>query len=424
MKNIWKWSLLFGILFSSFSAQALEGKKKYYTSPKNRTYQEAASDLHALLQRIYPAFELKGIDWNAVGEELLPRSKTLSSDKEFGRLCMEIVARLQDSHAALVPGAAKRSEIEIPRWDPGFACLIDDRNQPVIYFVDPFGPARRAGIEPGMTVLSIDSQPAEEALQNTMKELCRYQGYSSKRYLRYHAARFFPRRKEKGTEVALVLQTISGREREYELPATEEIRYLPRLPVPIEEIDDSGSVSWTMLEDRIGYIYVRRINRELVPRLDQAVEDLSRARAIILDVRGNSGGGFDPRQAFRNFDLTSSESTDRPLYEGPMAMLIDSRCISAGEGWASWFIANNRAAVFGEATAGASARKQTFPVKNGLYNVIVPVKLYCGSLDRPIEHRGLEPDVAVRQNAEDLSDGRDTVLETARTWLVEQYEEN
>ena len=30
-----------------------------------------------------------------------------------------------------------------------------------------------------------------------------------------------------------------------------------------------------------------------------------------------------------------------------LALLIDERCISAGEGWASWFIANKRARTFG-----------------------------------------------------------------------------
>ncbi len=102
-----------------------------------------------------------------------------------------------------------------------------------------------------------------------------------------------------------------------------------------------------------------------------------------------------------------------------MALLIDERCISAGEGWASWFIAKKRAKVFGTATAGASARKRTYTLKNGLYKVRFPVKLYRGSLDRPIERRGVKPDVAVRQNAQDLTKGRDTVLQAAYRHLLE-----
>jgi C-terminal processing protease CtpA/Prc len=103
-----------------------------------------------------------------------------------------------------------------------------------------------------------------------------------------------------------------------------------------------------------------------------------------------------------------------------MALLIDSRCISAGEGWASWFIAHRRARVFGEATAGASARKTKYMLKNGLYYANFPVKAYKGYLDRPIEYLGLEPDVSVVQNREDLIRKRDTVLERAREYLVQE----
>ena len=102
-----------------------------------------------------------------------------------------------------------------------------------------------------------------------------------------------------------------------------------------------------------------------------------------------------------------------------MALVIDARCISAGEGWASWFIAKRRARVFGETTAGASSRKRTYTLKNGFYRVTFPVKAYRGSLDRPIERRGLEPDVPLRHNAQDLAAGRDTVLEAAREYLSE-----
>ncbi len=98
-------------------------------------------------------------------------------------------------------------------------------------------------------------------------------------------------------------------------------------------------------------------------------------------------------------------------------MLIDERCISAGEGWASWFVARKRARLFGTTTAGASARKEMYTLSNGLYKVEIPVKAYTGFLDRPIERRGLEPDVAVRCSARDISRGRDTVAEAAAEWL-------
>jgi C-terminal processing protease CtpA/Prc len=99
-------------------------------------------------------------------------------------------------------------------------------------------------------------------------------------------------------------------------------------------------------------------------------------------------------------------------------VLIDNRCVSAGEGWASWFIANKRAKFFGQTTAGASSAKDIYLLKNGLYKVRYPTRPRSGFLDRPIESQGLEPDVEIKQTAQDLAEGRDTVLETARQYLL------
>lgn len=140
-------------------------------------------------------------------------------------------------------------------------------------------------------------------------------------------------------------------------------------------------------------------------------------KGLVIDVRGNSGGGFESRRAFRNFDLSDTGEPERPRFSGPIAVLIDARCISAGEGWASWFQANDRATFFGQTTAGASSRKTVVEVLNGAFKVKYSVKAYRGFLDRPIERRGIEPEYPVRQTAADLQAGIDTVLVAAADYL-------
>lgn len=382
------------------------------------TYEGAFRDLCDALGGNYPYFGLKRIDWPKTVEEFLPRAKQVATDEEFGLLCMELVARLEDSHACLLDGSATVPVVPIPRWDPGFACLLGEREEPIVYFVDKDGPAERAGVRAGMVVLSVNGVPADEVLEEIMRQTAKHVGYSSPRYLRYHAAQWLGRQMEEGAPVALEVRTPDGRTNAPAMSAACGVRYLPRLPVPIPGISDDGDVSWTRLEGGVGYIYVRRIGEALIPRLDQAVGELQDAHGLIVDVRGNSGGGFDAARATRNFSPTDGEEPERPRFRGPMALLIDARCISAGEGWASWFVAQKRARVFGEATAGASSRKLTHALANGLFNVRYSAKAYTGSLDRWIERRGLEPDVPLRQKAEDLAQGRDTVLEAARQYLL------
>ncbi|MHC4443194.1 MAG: S41 family peptidase [Planctomycetota bacterium] len=380
-------------------------------------YQETFVDLYNQLAKYYPCFELKNIDFKAVGQELLPRAKQIKTDREFGLLCLELVARLEDSHAHLIKGSSDIPLLPFPQWDPGFACLIDDRNQPVVYYVDKNGPAHSACIKPGMTVLAINRKPADQAIKQCMKQISKYIGFSSQRALRYQAARWFTRQTERGAKVTLEMQEPNGSKRTFNLPATLARRYLPRLPVPIKGISEKVNVSWTMLENRVGYIYVRRIRNDLIEKLDRAVADLKEAKGLIIDVRGNSGGGFDGQRAHRNFNTDDGREPFRPRFQGPITLLIDPKCVSAGEGWASWFIANKKARLFGQTTAGASSRKKTYTLKNGLYKVVFPVKAYRGYLKRPIERRGLEPDVPIKQNTQDLALGRDTVLEAAKKYL-------
>ena len=384
------------------------------------TYEAAFRDLYETLGRRYPNFELKGIDWRAVGQKLLPRAKQVKDDRAFGLLCYELVARLEDSHALVGKGLINPPSVEYPRWDTGYACLIDDRGKPVVYHVTPNSPAAKEGVKPGMTVVSLNGRPAQKVLEQAMIGYSIYGSFSSTRYLQYQAARWFPRLEGKDTQVTTVMLDIAGKEHTFKLIANQAVRYLPRLPVPNPPVNDSANVSWKRLAGNIGLIYVRRIRSDLIPQLDKAVAGFTDAKGLIIDVRGNSGGGFDYYRSHLNFIEDRSKDPDRPRFTGPMALLIDNRCISAGEGWSSWFVTNKRARLFGSTTAGASSRKTTYTLKNELYKVTFPVKAYRGYLDRVIERRGLEPDVPLRQNAKDLAAGRDTVLEAARDYLLKQ----
>jgi RNA polymerase sigma factor (sigma-70 family) len=386
---------------------------------KQAAYDKALRDLYDHLGRVYLWFQTKGIDWPAIGRSILPRVRAVHDNTEFGLLVEELVARLEDSHAIVTAGTAQPPVPSLPRWDPGFACLFDDRGRPVIYSVDRGSPAEKDGLKPGMTVVSVNSVAADVLITQCMQRLRTYFGYSSERYLRYDAVRNFARQTRRGAKTTIVVELVDGETKTITASARLGVRYLPRLPVPRKGIVDDASVSWIKLDERTGYVYVRRIRGDLERLLDQAIRGMPDITSLVIDVRGNSGGGFNTNTAFHNFDLEAKPTTsaDRPQFAGPIALLIDERTISAGEGWASWFIAKKRARVFGATSAGASSRKETYTLADGMYKVEVPIKAYTGFLDRPIERRGLEPDVTVRPTAADLARGSDTVVATAVAWL-------
>jgi len=344
----------------------------------------------------------------------------VETQDQFGLLVLELMAHLEDSHALVLEGTATPPNPGMPDWDGLGACLIDDRGRPVVYSVSQRTPAWKQGVRVGMAVVSVNRVPAEQAMHQWMKRQRTYYGYSSERYLRYDAARWFHRQPKRGDKVSVELEDLSGRK--FVVTVSSDYRgwYIPRLPVPRLGIEDGGAdVQWVALDHGIGYVHVRRMRKGLEASLDQALNSLGDIKGLIIDVRGNSGGGFDVNTAFQSFNLAGDKGPVRhsPHHDGPIALLIDERCISAGEGWASWFVAKKRARLFGTTTAGASSRKETYTLTNGLYKVVIPVKAYTGFLDRPIERRGIEPDVEVRCNAKDLAEGRDTVAEAAARWL-------
>ncbi len=241
-------------------------------------------------------FELKDIDWEAVGEEFLPRSEQLKTRSQFCLLCQELVARLEDSHAYLFKGKTEPTAIPIPLWDPGFACLYDEQDRPVIYHVDADSPAEEAGLRAGMIVTQLNDHDIQEVIAAQMRLHKKYVGYSSDRYLRYQMARWLGRQMERNSLVKIATIDAQGKRQQREMKATLGVRYLPRLPVPIAGIGDSANVSWKRLDDDIAYIYVRRIRADLPEQLDAAIAELRDCRGLVIDVRGNSGGGFDARR--------------------------------------------------------------------------------------------------------------------------------
>jgi Tricorn protease C1 domain/PDZ domain len=280
------------------------------------TFAPAFQSLHEHIGHLYPGFRAKGIDWAKVGRELEPRAARANTERDFGLLVEEIVARLEDSHAIVVAGTANPPQPDLPHWGPGLVCLIDERGLPVVYAVERGSPAEKAGITPGRAIVSVNGVPAEAAMRQWMDRTRTFYGYSSERTLKFDAARAFLAQLKRGDKLTLKTRDLDGREATVEL------------------------------------------------------------------------------------------SADRPL-----------------RGGTSWFVAKKRARLFGSTTAGASCRKEIYTLTNGLYRVVVPVKAYTGFLDRPIERRGIEPDVEVKCTAQDLTRGRDTVVEAAAAWLSRSTED-
>lgn len=199
--------------------------------------------------------------------------------------------------------------------------------------------------------------------------------------------------------------------------------------------------------------------------LVRQVKQLSSAKAIIIDVRGNGGGDtpnhliealldrpwsyfrfttplsiaiagaenqvqdrigkdlndpygkgyLDAYGEFRNLEILSPSQFHAPVdgaYKGRVFLLVDGFCSSACEDFVLPFKTSGRGVLIGEPTSGSSGQPYYFDFGNGM-SFRVSSKRYYLPDGKPFEGVGLAPDVPLRPSLEDLKAGRDPVVAKA-----------
>jgi C-terminal processing protease CtpA/Prc len=377
---------------------------------RNDDFARMFDDVHALVGRRYAHFDVKDLDWDAIGRELRPAAAAAADDAAFAEVLVTLVARLNDTNATLLPGTRDVPGPGPRVYGPGMTCLVDAEGRLTVFHVVPASPASAEGIEPGDVIRTINERPAEDVLDDHARALAARQGFPTARALRHRAVRTLFRADAPDRSWRISVGRTGRPNREVELFAMMQPPPPPRSPVQLPGVPSHPPVAWGVLEGDIGYVAVRRGGGPL-RSLNTAMRELRSTRALIVDVRGHTGGDFNPDEIAAVFA--------RPAEDGPwpIAVLIDAGTTDGGEAWASWFAANGRGRFYGEATAGSGSLTEDVDIADGRWKLRLPLESVRGFLDRPIEGRGLEPDVMIQPFADDLQTGRDSLIERVRADL-------
>lgn len=171
----------------------------------------------------------------------------------------------------------------------------------------------------------------------------------------------------------------------------------------------------------------RQVREWLFEQLDQARADPP--RAIVLDVRGNSGG--DIREtgriigAFFVRPIPYAHFAYRPLppstfrtrrhphpWLGPVVVVQSGNSASAAEVLAAAVQEQDRGLVLGQTSAGAVVAARSFRLPDG-GELDVGFSSFRTGGGAVIEKVGVTPDIVVEPTYEDITRGQDSVLETA-----------
>jgi carboxyl-terminal processing protease len=229
-------------------------------------------------------------------------------------------------------------------------------------------------------------------------------------------------------------------------------------------------VSHSMLEDAIGYLRISMfpglVGVDFARDVDQAIGALDGCRALVVDLRGNPGGGSGnlrlmsymttaripvgysltrPRaqRGYRREQLAqfrgipSSKATliwlalrfkfvDKSIvvvteglreqsFHGRVVLLVNEHTASASETVAGFVKDHKLGILVGRRTAGTLLGWSTFRLEHD-YRLVIPVSNYLTWEGKCFEGTGVEPDVEVDFSADAARQGTDQQLEKA--WEV------
>jgi carboxyl-terminal processing protease len=365
----------------------------------------------------------RGVDWGRLSARVRPRAIAARDDAQFHRISTELLAQLGVSHLELKrPSGTAQASVPLR--------LVSQNGRRYVAEVPFLSDAYRRGVRPGDELLSSDAE-----LEGALGSIARL------RFLRCSGAK---------VNVAV--------RREYGF-------WPPEAP----------SVRWRSIETgpgvRIGYIRADRFDDGSDALADSAMAALGDSVAIIIDLRGNSGGNasgvrlasyFTGRRtlAFGLLMRPYLEALGRPVtpadileapaaspqpyttdavfaalsanrggigiytedlgeraYRGRVVVLMGPETASAAEGFAWLMRQRTQATLVGRPTAGLllSSEKVTLP---GGWSLVLPVAGVWGPDGQDVGDRPVPPHVEVPWSRAAACSGTD--LDLARAFeLIE-----
>lgn len=179
---------------------------------------------------------------------------------------------------------------------------------------------------------------------------------------------------------------------------------------------EAQTVSFRMLDDKIGYIAVSAFEAVTVEQFRKALDKLEKKgeKALILDLRNNGGGllstavdmldrllpeglvvyTLDKSGKRREYFSDEKESFDKPI-----VILVNENSASASEVFSGAMQDYEKAVLVGSTTFGKGIVQSVFNLSDGTALKLTTSKYYTPK-GRSIHGTGLEPDVEVELNGE------------------------
>ena len=364
------------------------------------------------IEYFFPYKYLTDENWNDVLKEMIGRFLSVESELDYNLAMLELVVKLDDSHAGLNTQLLK--DYFGVKYIPVIHKIIEGQTVVTGIFNDSL--ARINDLAIGDIISKVNGKKTEDVLSEGEVY---FQGSNRTAKAAYGWNKIF-----NGSTDSVELEIF----RDNRLIKKKIGRYL---------FDDfqykrSKKDSWRMLEGNIGYINMASFKVDHLPAI---IDSLMRTNALIIDIRNYPSdyifGYFDflfpagKRTFFKSIvpDLTYPGKfvwTDgdifkfdrKPKYKGQVVILVNERTISMAEFTAMYLQSAENSFTIGSQTLAADGNVSSLEILGGYKTGMTGIGIYYPD-GTQTQRTGIKIDEIVRPTIQSVAKGEDFVLNRA-----------
>lgn len=210
------------------------------------------------------------------------------------------------------------------------------------------------------------------------------------------------------------------------------IKKIKRAEIKIKTVEAK-----TLTKD-IGYIRIVSFISSNAPiEFIDALNKLDDTKALILDLRGNTGGLFQNALFVANMFLDKGDivhvigrnghdsayvaENKEYVYDKPLVVLVDGESASASEIVSAALKDNNRAMIIGTKTYGKGVVQKVYSMPNSM-GLNLTIARYLTPNGDDIDKKGIEPNYRVEITKADFENNNDSQLNFAKNILQNEIE--
>jgi carboxyl-terminal processing protease len=428
---------------------------KDHSATPDSPVQLSTRDRRAILDKVLAALEKRfyrpemlNDDWRAAVERHRPLIESADTADRFEQSMSDLLAELHTSHLGFFHGSARRASSRAALSATYLADETPFGKRWIFQDVHSGGAASNTGIEPGDILLSVDGReitPPEHPVFAMGKQ----------------TGLEIVGRDDQRRTVAVDVARPKGKKLHFVEPTLVEARHLG---------DGLGYLKVAMFPGMVGV--------EVANEISRAFEGLGKIDSLIIDLRGNTGGGIgalrvmslltpnripvgfalDRRRVTPNLDsekrrfrrfhaipasknglwllalqfapamlaktpiVLETEGLGRKEFQGKVILLVDRHTASAAEMIVAFARENNLARIVGEKTAGKLLSATSVKVGQG-FRLALPTGAYYTWRGSVLEGTPIEPDELVEFDWRTARANKDAQFEHAIELLSQERSE-